>query len=230
MPRGKQHGPLAMNAGEESRQGTAGETPSPSDASKAPLARQEAPAGTALLVVDMLGAWSFPEADKLLSRALAIAPATRALKALCKANGIPTIYANDNHGHWRTDFRGLVEQGLRSGGERARLNEMLFPAEEDYFVLKPKQSAFFATPLDMLLSHLKVRRLLVTGVATDQCVLATVLDARMRDYGVQCPSDCLATHDDRRQAHAVRHLAEVLELDVTPSDALNVKELGRSIP
>lgn len=215
-----------MNAAEKTRHLAAGETPPPNDASKSPLARQEAPAGTALLVVDMLGAWSFPEADSLLSRALAIAPATRALKTRCKANSVPVIYANDNHGHWRTDFRGLVEQGLRSGGARARLNEMLFPDEEDYFVLKPKQSAFFATPLDMLLSHLKVRRLLVTGVATDQCVLATVLDARMRDYSVHCPSDCLATHDDRRQAQAVRHLADVLELDVTPSHALDVKTLG----
>lgn len=213
-----------MTADQYAGQEAAGETPPPTDASKAPLARQEASAGTALLVVDMLGAWHFPEADNLLTGAAAIAPAIQRLKAECKLKGVPTIYANDNHGHWRADFRGLVQLGLRSGGTRGWLNETLLPDEEDYFVLKPKQSAFFATPLDMLLSHLKVRRLLVTGVAADQCVLATVIDARMRDYCVQCPSDCLATHDDRRQSHVMVHLAEVLEVDVTPSNALNLKE------
>lgn len=195
----------------------AGQTPCPENPSATPLAREHAAEGTVLLIVDMLGDWAFPGADALLQRALDIAPAIQVLKRRCRLAGVPAIYANDNHGRWRSDFRALVEAGLEAGGDRARLAKVLQPTDEDYFVLKPKQSAFFATPLDLLLSHLKAHRLIVTGVTTDQCVLATVIDGRMRDYELLCPEDCLASPDRERHAHAMRHLAEVLELDTTDS-------------
>lgn len=202
----------------------AGETPCPPDMGKSSLARDEAAGGTALLIIDMLGDWQFPTASELLGHALAIAPAIQSLRARCKAVGVPVIYANDNHGRWRSDFHALVDGGLQLGGQRERLNRLLLPDEDDYFVLKPKQSAFFATPLDLLLSHLKVHRLLVTGVASDQCVLATVIDARMRDYEVLCPRDCLATHEQHRHDRAMRHLAEVLHLETKPTHEINLKD------
>jgi len=39
-----------------------------------------------------------------------------------------------------------------------------------YFVLKPMHSAFYATPLEILLRHLHVRRVITVGVTADQCV------------------------------------------------------------
>lgn len=200
----------------------AGQTPCPDDPRDTPLAREQAADGTVLLIIDMLGDWRFPGADALLERALAIAPAIQALKARCRHAQVPIIYANDNHGRWRSDFHALVHEGLDAGGGRARLAHRLQPDEDDYFVLKPKQSAFFATPLDLLLSHLKAHHLIVTGTTTDQCVLATVIDARMRDYELWCPEDCLAAHSHDRHAHAMRHLAEVLQLDTTDSTALRL--------
>ena len=56
-----------------------------------------------------------------------------------------------------------------------------------------KHSAFFATPLDLLLRHLRVRRLLVSGVAGDQCVLLTAIEARTQDYDVTVPADCVGS-------------------------------------
>lgn len=100
------------------------------------------------------------------------------------------------------------------------MNEWLKPDEYDYFVLKPKQSAFFSTPLDLLLSHLQARCLIVTGVSTDQCVLATAMDGHTRDYELLCPADCSATSEQHRHDHAVRHLGEVLQLDITASTSL----------
>ena len=69
----------------------------------------------------------------------------------------------------------------------AAIAACLAPGDADYFVLKPKHSAFFATPLDLLLRHLRVRRLLLSGVAGDQCVLLTAIEARMQDYDVAVP-------------------------------------------
>jgi len=91
----------------------------------------------------------------------------------------------------------------------------LAPVADDYFVLKPKHSAFFATPLELLLDHLQARRLIVTGTTTDQCVACTVADARMRDFEVVVPRDCVASMTRERNLSALAQLREAL-LVTTP--------------
>jgi hypothetical protein len=91
----------------------------PPDASareRAPLADEPARSGTALLVIDMISAWDFPDAERLVPRALRIAPRIAALKARCQAAGVPVIYANDNRGRWRSAFGELVDAARRAGG------------------------------------------------------------------------------------------------------------------
>jgi len=174
----------------------------------------------------MISDWSFEDAEALLPRALAIAPRIARLKARWRAADLPTIYANDNRGRWRSDLRGLVEESLEAGGAAARLTRLLAPDDSDYFVLKPRQSAFHATPLGFLLEHLRVRRLVVTGVAADQCVLATATDAHMREYGVIVPRDCVAAQTAARHARALRHFEQALQLRTGASTALRPKALG----
>jgi hypothetical protein len=82
---------------------------------------------------------------------------------------------------------------IERGDGAARIAELLKPERDDYFVLKPKHSGFHATPLDLLLRHLQARRLVIAGVSGDQCVLYTVADARMHDYEVVVPRDCVAS-------------------------------------
>ncbi len=105
---------------------------------------------------------------------------------------VPVIYANNNFGHWRSDFRQAVEHCLHGGGRGAKLAETLLPDAEDYFILKPKNSAFYATPLAELLQFLDVKTLVLTGIATDSCVLFTANDAHLRNYSVVVPADCVA--------------------------------------
>jgi nicotinamidase-related amidase len=181
------------------------------------LAARPAPAATAFLVLDMISDWNFPDADKLLPRALAVAPRIAALKARCRRAGVPVIYGNDNRGHWRSDFRKVVESSLAAGGDGARITALLAPDDDDYFVLKPKHSAFFGTPLDLLLHHLRAHRLLLSGVASDQCVVATALDARMRDYQVLVASDCVASQSAARNRRAIEHLRAATTIAATPS-------------
>jgi nicotinamidase-related amidase len=177
---------------------------------------------TALVILDMISDWDFPDADALLRHALRIAPAIAALKRRCAARRIPTIYANDNRGQWRSDFAFVVRRALEAPGPGAALTQALEPAEGDYFVLKPKHSAFFATPLEILLDHLKTRRLLVTGVTSDQCVAATVADARMRDFEVAVPGDCVTTLTPARNRRALQHFDEVLQVPTTASRHLRL--------
>ncbi len=184
---------------------------------RSPLADEPAAAATALLVIDMISEWSFPDAQPLLAQAASIAPRIAALKARCRAARVPVIYANDNRGQWRSDFRQVVAHALKAGGTGARIAEQLAPDDDDYFVLKPKHSAFFATPTELLLQHLEVRRLLLAGVACDQCVMATASDALMRDYEVLVPRDCVASPTAQRNQRALEHLEQVMQLRTTAS-------------
>jgi nicotinamidase-related amidase len=177
---------------------------------------------TALLILDMMSTWRFPDAEKVLSGAVAICPAIAALKARCKAAGVPVLYANDNHGHWRSDWRQLMDAARAAGGDGARIAELLAPESEDYFVLKPMHSAFFATPLQLLLQRLGTTRLVLTGVTSDQCVLMTAASARMHGYDVSVPRDAVATQTAERARAAIKYFDEVLRVRTTESAELTL--------
>lgn len=170
---------------------------------------------TALVIVDMISCWDFPDAERLLPFASAIAAPIAALRRRCHRSGMPVIYANDNRGRWQSDFSHLVESSLKCGGEVAAITRSLMPGGDDYFVLKPKQSAFFGTPLELLLQHIGVKRLIVTGVASDQCVITTAVEARMRDLDVVVPRDCVASQTEWRNHAVLRQLEEAHKLPTT---------------
>jgi nicotinamidase-related amidase len=112
------------------------------------------------------------------------------LKTQAKRCGAPVIYVNDNFGEWHSEKSLLVERAL--GGENP-VTERLKPAEDDYFIIKPQFSGFYATNLPVLLPKLGVSRLILTGVATEICVLFTAADAHMRDYALWIPQDAVAS-------------------------------------
>lgn len=197
-------------------------------AQPAPIAPDTAVGGTALVVVDMISCWDFPDAGKLLPGARRIARHIAALKARCRRAGVPVIYANDNRGRWRSDFPALVALSLECEGPAASITQALEPSRDDYFVLKPSQSAFFGTPLELLLHHLEARRILVAGVASDQCVLSTVLEARMRSLEVVVPRDAVATQSEARNRAVLRQLEEVHRVPTTP--ASRIRLVRRSSP
>src|SRR6185369_15103227 len=136
----------------------------------------------ALLVVDMVSSWDFDDAAPLARAALAIAPRIGALKRRCLQARVPVVFVNDNRGRWRSEFRELVAASVADSPTGAAIAEQLRPGEDDYSVLKPKHSVFYATPLDLLLRHLRVGRLVISGVASDQCIVMSAAEATMRDY------------------------------------------------
>ena len=62
------------------------------------------------------------------------------------------------------------------------------------FVLKPKHSAFYSTPLDILLNHLDAEKLILAGFAGNICVLFTANDAYMRNFKLIIPKDCIGSN------------------------------------
>jgi len=189
---------------------------------RTPLAEQPAARRTALVVIDMFSAWDFADAEALGRAAIRAAGSIAALKRRCDTAGVPTVFVNDNRGRWRSDAPGIVAESALASPIGAAIAERLLPGEQDYFVLKPKHSAFFATPLDLLLRHLRVRRLIVSGVAADQCVLLAAIEARMQDYDVVVPTDCVGAQTAARNASALRHLESAHKVRVTASRGLRL--------
>ena len=66
-----------------------------------------------LLSVDMINPFTFPNAEHMFPAIVATAARIQALKRRAHAEGVPTIYVNDNFGTWRNDFRTLVERVMR---------------------------------------------------------------------------------------------------------------------
>jgi len=194
------------------------------------LAVEAANGETALLIVDMISCWDFPDADKLLLAAVEVASPIAALKRRCKSRGVPVIYANDNRGRWRSDFSALVDLSMTGSGQGSAVTASLAPDHDDYFVLKPQQSAFVATPLEQLLDALQTRRLIVTGVASDQCVLSTATDARMRGFEVVLPKDCTATQTARRHAMLLEQCATVFGIATTSGSRIRLPAARKRNP
>jgi nicotinamidase-related amidase len=176
----------------------------------------------ALMLIDLINDLEFPGGERLLPGALAAAERIAALKRCARATSIPVIYANDNFGKWRSDFREVTRHCLHDGVRGQRLAELLTPEEEDYFVLKPKHSAFFSTTLELLLQYLGSRRLILTGISGDICVLFTAHDAFMRDLELYVPSDCVASASDEQNERALDYMRRVLHADATPSAKLDL--------
>lgn len=179
----------------------------------------------ALLLIDVINDFEFDAgAADLFRHALPAAKRIAALKEHTSNAGIPAIYVNDNFGKWRSDFRALVAHCIDDNTRGRRIAELLKPDDEDYFVLKPKQSGFYSTTLDLLLQHLGARTLILTGFTGDICVLFTAIGAHLRDYHLLVPRDCVAAQDEQENERALKYMDRVLEADIRCSTDIRLSQ------
>jgi len=200
------------SGGGERRQGSGPDTLTP------------APGGTALLIVDMINDMSFDGADALRDAATEAAGRILALRETADALGLPVIYVNDNDDQWHSERSRIVARAAeRAGGSRPMV-ERLAPRDDDYFVIKPQFSGFYATNLPVLLPKLGVSRLVLTGVAADICVLFTAADAHMRDYGLWVPRDAVASNSPERTGWALEIMDGSMGADVRPTTERSLED------
>jgi nicotinamidase-related amidase len=177
-------------------------------------------AETALLLIDVINDLEFDGGEKLLTQALPMAVSLAALKRRAKTTGVPAIYVNDNFGRWRSDFAKLVRHCVEENVRGRPVATHLIPEQDDYFVLKPKHSAFFQTNLESLLSYLGATTLILTGIAGDICVLFSANDAHMRNFKMVIPSDCVASQEAEANDQALMLMQRVLKARTSPSSEL----------
>jgi nicotinamidase-related amidase len=170
-----------------------------------------------LLLIDFINPFGFPGADKLAAPAVEAARLTAALKERLSREGVVAIYANDNYGVWQSDFHSLVSACLGMEGPAGEVARLLYPQADDLTILKPRHSAFFASPLELLLAEMQARELVICGLATDMCVQLTAMDAFLREFEAWVPSDCTAAESPEAKDASLTYMSSILKCDTSPS-------------
>lgn len=188
-------------------------------------ARRRAPesalptATRALVLVDVLNPLDFDGAQPLQRSAPRMAARIAALKQRLAARGVPVVYVNDRppSGPWRSDFVALLAHCRTRGGAAATLAERLAPEAGDHTLIKPRHSAFYGTPLQLLLVQWGVQEVVLCGLAADLCVQFSAMDAFERGFGLWVPSDCTESQTAARKRAALAWMERSLNARTEPS-------------
>ena len=195
--------------------------------SKDPDLSGQAPdrARAVLLLVDVISPFDFVGADDLLAHARPVYPRLVRLRERAREAGLPVVYANDHFGRWRDDFARVAARATAAGAPGRALVRTVLPEPDDYVVLKPRLSAFFGTPLELLLDHIGAETLVVAGLAADLCVLATAQDAHLRGLHVVIPDDTTASEKPTHLAAALAYARRAFDAATPPSGELDLAAL-----
>lgn len=177
---------------------------------------------TALLIIDMINDMDFDEGDDLLVGIDAAVEVIARLREEAEAAKAPIIFVNDNFGQWHADSSQIL--GYVEGTAGRDVARRLKPRNQDYFVIKPQVSGFYATNLPALLPQLGVNRLVLTGVAADICVLFTAADAHMREYALWVPKDAVASDRPEHRDWALGIMAKSMDAEIRPTTQLSFRQ------
>jgi nicotinamidase-related amidase len=172
--------------------------------------REHAVGRAAVLALDLISDFEFPDGPRVRRALTARAPAIRRLIARARTHGVPVVYVNDNIGAWRSDSAALIARCVESRRAGSRLVRSLLPEPGDSIVLKPRHSAFFGTPLAALLDHERVDTLVILGTSAESCVWMTACDAHTRGLRLVVPIDTIAGASTRALRATVDSLHGVL--------------------
>jgi len=173
----------------------------------------------------MMNKMDFEGGEDLLHHSSKMVDQLSRFKNRVKEAGFPVIYVNDNFGQWQDNATNIIEECMKKPGKP--VVEKILPEDDDYFIIKPKHSGFFGTQLDILLHQLGIDNLILTGIAGDICVLFTANDAYMREYELYIPQDCVASEQTSDNENAIQIMKRSLMADVTASEELDLKEIGK---
>lgn len=148
------------------------------------------PARPALVVIDLQP--QFVEGGRLgVTGSDRVLPNVHRLVAAARAGGAPVVWTAFRVPSPRVlgrTSRRLAVEDLHVGDAAGLLPDLPVD-EEDLVIEKPRQSAFVGTALEQHLRALDVDAVVICGLTTNSCVLATAIDAAARDLDVVVVAD-----------------------------------------
>ncbi len=145
----------------------------------------------ALLIIDMVKD-NFDEKRNLPITGRAkelITPINRISRAF-RAAGWPVVFATDAFRRDDFLFLGKLSPHSLEGSVGAEPIDALEREEQDFWLPKPRFSAFFKTGLEDWLKERGVTLCAVAGITTNFCVLTTAMDAVCSDFKTVILEDC----------------------------------------
>lgn len=178
---------------------------------------------SALLIIDMQedfcsSAGAYARGGLDISATRALLPTMHRLIETAKQAGVPvfgslfTVF-EDVDGRALTSPHLLAhrpflrEFGFRIGDKgREWSSELPTPT---HTVTKPRYSAFYGTPLEILLRDMGIRQLALCGITANGGVAATARDAYLRDIPLTVISDAVASFQESTKTRALQDLGEI---------------------
>jgi nicotinamidase/pyrazinamidase len=114
-----------------------------------------------------------------------------------RRHGWPVVFATDAFKREDFIFTGRMKPHSLAGTAGAEVIDELCRDAEDFWLPKPRFSAFFKTELDQWLKTRNVTLCAVAGITTHFCVLSTALDAICCDFKAVILEDCTAAISEK---------------------------------
>ena len=127
------------------------------------------------------------------------------IKELCekaRAKGFPVIYANDSH-------TPEVDKEFKVWGPHAVEGTPGAEVIDDIIVPKKTYSAFFSTPLDLILRELGVDTVVITGWQADCCCRHTSADAFFRGFNIVVPKETTDTTTEEGYVGGLEYIKNI---------------------
>ena len=168
------------------------------------------PEYAALVIIDMQNFVCAPEEGPGLQGIDKVIENTNKLVDICHEQAIPVIWVRHNintdgdstDGGLYPVFHNREQlSSVENYGKSTEIySELHFNKDLDHVVFKNRYSAFLPVPpeseLQLKLTSLNIKQLIVTGVVTNVCVESTIRDAMQLDYEVILISDATTTFDN----------------------------------
>jgi maleamate amidohydrolase len=175
----------------------------------------------AVVVVDLVRAYTDPGGPFALPEAAAAVAATAELVAAARAGGRPVVWTTVRYTSDLADgglfVRKVPALAAFADGAPGGWGELTLPPEPgEPVVIKQYASAFFGTSLASTLHTAGVDTLVVAGVSTSGCVRATATDALNAGFRPQVVRQACA---DRS---AALHESNLADLDAKSADVIDL--------
>ena len=174
---------------------------------------------SALIVIDMQRGFLSPASAQCIAGAAATVPACASVIRACRSRGIPVFFVTRAYRADGSDVEHTRFASWLAGGRAlspgcaeeidAAMPAEFGPCEGDYLLYKPRFSAFFQTPLDLMLRRLGRDTLLLAGTTTPNCIRTTAYDGVSLEYNVAVLSDCTSSVTDEVQRANLADMARV---------------------
>lgn len=172
---------------------------------------------TVVMVIDMQRGFTDPQGTLYAGDSVReIIKPIREILQKEKAQGAHLIFTRDWHDPDDKEFEMWPAHCVKGTWE-TEIDPALAAFTEDATIInKRRYSAFFDTNLDEVLRRTQPDHVIVTGVATDICVMYTTADLRNRDYPVIIPANAVTSFDPEAHAFALKHMEKILGVTVVP--------------